>query len=390
MNSNNSLTSRLVHIANLFVGLAILCINVAAQIPAQPPPATEEESYTWWYLTLAVLFFGLIGVIFWKIKGAKIERVKQTKKTTTANKKKDVFDYGALDADRELEWLRKNQNIMDRRRRKRPTVDIPNTSGVFKGQPNTMNEVEDAIPLPVFGFEVIEPSKPYPGLTLSNDEALMSAIEQTHEEDEEDEEIRDLSIRILAAFKTRNSIEALSQMALYDVSATLRSKAISVLADHNHESVFETILLGCADPSREVRAAAARGLTRLSFDRADAWTRILEANEEWRMRHAARAAVEGGFIERCFDRLTHRDPKNAYEAFVLLALMVKSGESELIYRTVVKHPDLKLKRALLHLLKVMKDQNGATLLYNLLEENLSEEMRQEVDKVMAKMGAIMP
>ena len=64
-----------------------------------------------------------------------------------------------------------------------------------------------------------------------SDDALMSAVEQTQDEYEEDEEIRDLAVRILAAFKTRNSVEALSQVALYDLSSNLRSKAVSILAD---------------------------------------------------------------------------------------------------------------------------------------------------------------
>ncbi|MEO6051318.1 MAG: hypothetical protein ABIP78_08305 [Pyrinomonadaceae bacterium] len=74
----------------------------------------------------------------------------------------------------------------------------------------------------------------------------------------------------MTAFRTRNSVEALSQIALYDLSSNLRSKAVATLTDFDHESVFEAILLACADPTREVRAASARGVFRLNFDRADA------------------------------------------------------------------------------------------------------------------------
>lgn len=68
-----------------------------------------------------------------------------------------------------------------------------------------------------------------------------------------------------------------------DLSSNLASKAVATLTDFDHESVFEAILLACADPTREVRAAAARGLFRLNFDRADAWKRIIESNDEFRI-----------------------------------------------------------------------------------------------------------
>ncbi len=74
---------------------------------------------------------------------------------------------------------------------------------------------------------------------------------------------------------------------MYDISSNLRSKAVSVLADFDHESVFETVLLCCADPTREVRAAAARALFNLSFERSDSWARIAQCDDEFRMVQAA-------------------------------------------------------------------------------------------------------
>ena len=149
-------------------------------------------------------------------------------------------------------------------------------------------------------------ARPFMQLPISNDDALLSAIEQTQDEFEEDESVRELAVRILARFETKNSVESLSQVALYDLSSTLRSKAVGILSDFDHESVFETLLLACADPTREVRAAAARGLFRLSFDRSDCWMRIAESNDEFRMRHAARAAIAGDLVERSFDSVGQR------------------------------------------------------------------------------------
>lgn len=365
-----------------------------SQKPGPPQPIAED--YTWWYLTLFVLVLGLGGAIFWKIKSKKADII------IDAGKKKGKKDNSDLsfDADEEMEWLRKNQSIVDRKRRKppkkAPSMKLPRTSNVLSGnlvesKPEFHASLEDLnlLPLPIFEFKNIRPSKTYIQLSLSNDEALISAIEQTHDEYEEDQEVRELAVRILAAFKAKNSVESLSQVAIYDLSSSLRSKAITVLTEFDHETVFETILLGCADPTREVRAAAARGLTRLSFDRADAWVRIIETNEDGRIRQAARAAIEGGFVERSFDRLIHRDSKYAYEAFVLLSLIIKSGEVEGLIEAIKTHKDKRVRSAILHVFKISKDANSLSILYNLIENNnLPIELKAEIDKTISEMNLV--
>ncbi len=209
--------------------------------------------------------------------------------------------------------------------------------------------------LPINSFSQLAPAKRYTPLPTSNDAALLSAIEQANEEFEEDEAVRELALKVLAMFRTTNSVEALAQIALYDLSSNLRSKAVTTLTEFDHESVFETILLACADPTREVRAAAARGLFRLSFDRAHAWKRLLESDDSFRMTHAARAAIEAGIVAKSLDRLIHEDVKVAYEAFALTSLLIKAGETGEIFEAIREHKDERVKFALLHVIKVHKD-----------------------------------
>lgn len=382
---------------SLFNFIASIII-LGTEIYSQGPPKVIEDDYTWWYVTLAVLVVALIGAIIWFFQKKKAERGEKER----PYKKEKNLDGHSFDADEEMEWLRKNQKIVDRKKRQKPaasgkTMTLPKTTGIFNKtgfkemfdeESATLDSLEN-LPLPIFGFYKIEPSKPFDQLPLSDDGALLSAIEQTQDEDEEDEEVRELAVKILAAFQTRNSVESLSQVALYDLSSALRSKAVTILTDFDHETVFETILLACADPTREVRAAAARGLTRFSFDRADAWTRILESHEEGRMRHAARAAIESGFVERSFDRLVHRDAKYAYEAFVLLALTIKAGEYDQIVNTLKNHGNMKVKSAILHILKVVKHQDSLSVLYGLLEEKqLPNELREGIDKTISDIGLV--
>ncbi len=79
--------------------------------------------------------------------------------------------------------------------------------------------------MPILSINKLKFAGPSEQLPISNDPALLSAIEQTQDEFEEDEQLRELAVRILNAFKTRNSVEALSQVALYDLSSNLRSKS---------------------------------------------------------------------------------------------------------------------------------------------------------------------
>jgi HEAT repeat protein len=260
---------------------------------------------------------------------------------------------------------------------------------VEKEEQSAGENEKTAAPLPIFSIKRLELARPFDALPISNDEDLMSAVEQGYDEFEEDEEVRDLAVRVLAAFKKRNSVETLSQIALYDLSSGLRSKAVNILSEFDHESVFETILLANADPTREVRAAAARSLSKLTFDRADAWSRIAETGEEGRMVQAARAAIESGFVEMSFDRLVHPDYKYAYEAFALMALLIKAGETEKIFNTLENHRDMNVRRAILHTIKVTKDQKALDGLYSLLEKNIMPlEFQEEIDKTIEQIGFV--
>ncbi|HEX9960246.1 MAG TPA: HEAT repeat domain-containing protein, partial [Pyrinomonadaceae bacterium] len=375
--------------------LLIAAASVFAQMPTPIPPKVQEaEDYTWWYVSLFILLLGLVGAVGWWLNSKKSAKAAGQKKPK--DQKGDSWE-NAVDVDKELEWLRKNQGVINKRGNKKNSEKkkfpegMPQPSKIFNTTPDEAIQTgqESTLPLPVFGFQKLEFARPFNSLPISNDEALLSAIEQTQEEYEEDEEIRDLAVRILQAFKTRNAVEALSQVALYDLSSNLRSKAVSILAEFDHESVFEAILLASADPTREVRAAAARAFTRLSFDRADAWTRIAESGEEGKMRHSARAAVAGGYVERIFDRLIHRDPKNAYEAVALLGLLIRAGETDLIFEKLKSKQNIEIQRAILHVIKITDEQSVLNELYALLEQkNLAPELRKAVDETIEAIGLV--
>ncbi|CAN5670167.1 hypothetical protein BH20ACI4_BH20ACI4_21710 [soil metagenome] len=377
--------------------LFISTIPAQVKIVTDRPSAQPTEDFTWWYVMIFLLVVGLGGAVFWYLRDKKS---KQEQENVSGNRKKKqhILDDNAVDFDSELEWYRKNKQIVNKKSarnivKKKPLKAAPTTiESETANDAEVLNQKLEKLSfsqLSVSRIERLEMARPFEHLPISNDDAVMSAIEQTQDEYEEDEMVRDLAVKILARFKTRNSVEALSQVALYDLSAALRSKAVGILSDFDHESVFEILLLACADPTREVRAAAARGLFRLSFDRSDCWMRITESRDEYRMRHAARAAIAGDLVERSFVRLVHDDRKTVYEVFALIVLLIKSGETKEVFNALENHPNPNVRKGILHIIKVTKEHNALDGLYNLLEsENLSQEMREEIDKLVEEIGLV--
>lgn len=394
---------------NKFLGISLTLFFTCLTVFTQPvskvyiPDKIEAEPVdeTWTYVVIIGLILTLAAAVYWKYRGNGDMLIAKLPKNAKDPQKEidNPWDRDHVDADKELEWLRRNKKVVGKREPKKYPRNLPKTSEVLnKPVKPAMAELESEellekiqkfqfSQLPINSFLEIKPAKAADLLPLSNDQALMSAIEQVHDEFEEDEEVRDLAVRILAAFKTRNSVEALAQMALYDLSSSLRSKAVSILTDFDHSSVFEALLLACADPTREVRAAAARGVFRLNIDRADAWTRLMESNDEFRMTHAAKAAVEANLVR--FERLVHEDLKVAYEAFTLTALLLKTGETEQIFKALQSHTDPDVQKALLHVFRVMKEPNSLEGLYALLESSdLPPEIREEADALVAEIGLV--
>lgn len=344
-------------------------------------------------LLIVILVLAGAGFMFWR----------RTKAQVLADVDSRSYNYVPsggeydMDADMELELLRKLRRPKTSRKQEesaRPAILPPSkATGVVDLDTRAFQERMRKIQysqLPINSFVSLRDPRFYEPLPLSDDPSLLSAIEQANEEFEEDEAVRELAVKVLAAFRTRNAVEALTQIALYDLASNLRSKAVSTLTDFDHPSVFEGLLLACADPTREVRAAAARGLFRLSFDRADAWKRLAATGDEYRMRHAARAAVESGIAVKSFDRLVHEDLKVAQEAFSLVAFLVVADETDEIFKSLRSHKDERVKFALLHVLKVMSDERSLTKLASFKRETpkLSPEVAKRVEQTLAGMSAV--
>ncbi len=348
--------------------LAALAFSASGQ-SSIPVPRDAAAAETWSFVVMIVLGVVLIGAaVYWLVK----RRSSAGRKTyQMGNAVTPVSDH-----------RRRREDIVLRPERPKQLPAVSHepdlTADIFRQKVEQLRFSQ----LPIHAISGLRPAQEFELLLVSDDESLLDAIEQSQDESETDDEVRALALRVLAAFKNRNAVDAISQIALYDIRPGLRAKAVSELANIDHESVFETVLLACADPTKEVRAAAARALFQLTFDRTDAWHRIAESGDELRMRQAARAAIEAGLVRNSFERLVNDDPKIVFEAFALSALLIRAGETEPIFDAIRNDADDNVKLALLHVLRTVKDESVVPGLRELLAiDSLNGEVREKMREV---------
>ncbi|HEX8474010.1 MAG TPA: HEAT repeat domain-containing protein [Pyrinomonadaceae bacterium] len=182
------------------------------------------------------------------------------------------------------------------------------------------------------------------------DETLADALDRLGSVDVE---ARAAAAQSLAQYQVQRSVEALSAMAARDPEPNVRATAVTSLGTIDHESVFAPVLMAMADEAREVRAAAARSLSRLSFDRADAYVRVIETANAATVCGVARACIKAGLAAQAIDRLTSEDRRQAYEAFSLLSLVIKAGETAPVLDAIEHHGNLNVRLAAIKLLGMM-------------------------------------
>jgi HEAT repeat protein len=211
------------------------------------------------------------------------------------------------------------------------------------------------------------------------DETLADALERLSVDDVE---ARVAAAQQLSQFQVQRAVDALSAMAGRDVDASVRATAVTSLGHIDHESVFASVLIAMADESREVRAAAARALSRLSFDRADAYVRVVETADAETLRRIAEACVTAGLARQAMDRLASDDRRQAYEAFSLLTIVARGGQSEVLVHVVKGHPDLNVRLAAARLLTLQGDADVSRRLRQIaFEGNTPEKLREAILEV---------
>ena len=197
---------------------------------------------------------------------------------------------------------------------------------------------------------------------------------------------RSEALKQLAQFRVQSSVRAMARVAREDSEPNIRSMAIASLGSIDHESVFPAILIGMADATREVRASAARALNRLSFDRADAYVRVIETSDEETLRDIAQSCINAGIVSQNVGRLGSSDHRQAYETFSLICLLAKANMNEPILDAIADQSNLDVSLKAVHLLAATGEPGMFEQLRLLaVREGVREEVKTALLEAMYKL-----
>ncbi len=218
------------------------------------------------------------------------------------------------------------------------------------------------------------------------DETLADALERLASGDVE---ARAAAARQLAQFPVQPAVESLAYMAAHDAETSVRAAAVTSLGALDHETVFAPILLRLVDESREVRAAAARAFSRLNFDRADAYVRVIETSDEETIREVAASLTGAGMASQAIDRLISDDRRQAYESFSLLSLLVKAGEVAPLLEAITTHRELGVRLALIRFLGLTGGAHYIDELSHIAErDDAPQEVRAAITEAASKIAQV--
>jgi len=220
-------------------------------------------------------------------------------------------------------------------------------------------ELADTV-APSFSNDLVSDSGIFDFTQLGQTESPIEELPETIEDDSMNEaltkatsdnpEVRGEAVKTLAQFPVKSAIATLVTMAQQDQESMVRSLAVSSLGFIDHELVFPAVLIGMADESRDVRAAAARALSRLSFDRTAAYGTLIRVADDQTLHDVAQACIKAGIVSQNIDRLASRDRRQAYEAFCLISLLVKAGVTAPILEAIENHQNMGVRLSVIHLL----------------------------------------
>ncbi|HEX6185389.1 MAG TPA: HEAT repeat domain-containing protein [Pyrinomonadaceae bacterium] len=262
------------------------------------------------------------------------------------------------------------------------TWDSPVASRTFSEAPETARGADETrMIVPVCeGYEELPESV--------EDETLSAALVRL---ESTEAETRAAAARQLAQFQVRCAVRALAASAQTDGEPAVRSSAVTSLGLINHESVFASVIVALADEAREVRAAAARALSRLSFDRTDAYVRLVETADPRTLRDVAHACVKAGLAAQALSRLTSEDRRQAYEAFSLLSLCVTGGEPQLLIDAVESHQNIDTRLTCIQLLGDSKVEEVRQQLRRLAgDAAVTERVRRSILETVERAPAPVP
>jgi HEAT repeat protein len=256
-------------------------------------------------------------------------------------------------------------------------LDSPASDSAFLSHPST-NEPDD--------LERFDSFKDLPA--GADDPELAQVLNQV---ENADDRARVSLAQQLASYPVQLSVSALTSMAIKDPEPAVRSASVISLGLIDHESVFAPVLIALSDESRIVRAAAARTLSGLHFDRADAYVRVMETIDSDMLRRVASACVKTGIAAQAVDRLASEDRHQAYEAFSLFSLLARADENVPIIDVIATHRDEEVRLCAVRVLSMAGRTSVTSQLRELaVHEDIPENVRTAVLEALYKLDQNQP
>ena len=230
----------------------------------------------------------------------------------------------------------------------------------------------------------LEPLQTFEDLPIGDeDDALLGLLTKLESPDAKE---RAQVARELGLHPAQRTVYALCDTALHDSDPSVRSAAVTALGSIDHESVFAPVLISLADDTREVRAAAARTLSSLHFDRGAAYARVMATADEKTLQDFAQACVTTGIVSQAIDRLTSEDRRQAQEAFSLFSVLAKAGETQPIFDVIENHKDMRIRLTAVRVLSVAGRAEVAPKLRELVAvEGMPEDVSTSLLEVLYKL-----
>jgi serine/threonine protein kinase len=129
-----------------------------------------------------------------------------------------------------------------------------------------------------------------------------------------------------------------------------RAEALAELGRIGGEEAFHHISAAFDDQSVDIRSAAARAMFDLQEDQAAAFTRALREGTPERRRMIGSAIASSGLASEAIRKLTGETRDKTYEAFSILFLMSKAGETRPLMEAIEDHPNIEVQLAVVKLL----------------------------------------
>jgi HEAT repeat protein len=238
-------------------------------------------------------------------------------------------------------------------------------------------------------IKFLEPASTYRDLPEnSSDEGLADTLARLQSTDLDS---RKTAAQSLAIYRVQRAVSALKELSSSDADPAVRAAAVASLGEIDHESVFSTVLVALADEARDVRAAAARAVSGLSFDRADAYVRVIESSDKQELSDVALACIKTGLAAQAIDRLVSEDRRQAYEAHSILTILVKAGECQPLLDVIERLADIRICHLALQVLNISdQPEVSAQLKQIAAREGIPLQFRAEIMDVVQKIDQMQP